>query len=267
MTFRILLAGMGFAAAVGIAPVVAQHEQHQPGAPASGSSAAQIAQCAQAQPVIARLVEASLKRIDDARLTNSPAAMRDAGDDLQSALIDVRTQLAPCATLQATGEGHTGPVMPNVQQAPAAPSGAPAMKPVSPAPGAPKPPTPAASGADAHVSHSTPAAPASRTPSSARPSSPAPSASHDAESHIGHAPSTAAKAAPLSASGRPTASAPPTNVADLKCSNAVDPRTVPRMLYQGRMYYFCTEASRAEFAKDPSKFVTPPPQSAPAHAH
>jgi YHS domain-containing protein len=39
------------------------------------------------------------------------------------------------------------------------------------------------------------------------------------------------------------------------------------MLYQGRMYYFCTEASRAEFAKDPSKFVTAPPQAAPAHAH
>jgi YHS domain-containing protein len=39
------------------------------------------------------------------------------------------------------------------------------------------------------------------------------------------------------------------------------------MLYQGRMYYFCTEASRAEFAKDPSKFVTAPPQAAPVHAH
>jgi YHS domain-containing protein len=47
----------------------------------------------------------------------------------------------------------------------------------------------------------------------------------------------------------------------------MDPKTAPRMLYQGRMYYFCAEASRAEFAKDPSKFVTAPPQAAPAHAH
>jgi YHS domain-containing protein len=53
----------------------------------------------------------------------------------------------------------------------------------------------------------------------------------------------------------------------LKCSNAVDQKTAPRMLYQGRMYYFCTEASRAEFAKDPARFVTAPPQATPAHAH
>jgi YHS domain-containing protein len=39
------------------------------------------------------------------------------------------------------------------------------------------------------------------------------------------------------------------------------------MLYQGRMYYFCTDASRAEFAKDPAKYVTAPAQAAPAHAH
>jgi len=70
-----------------------------------------------------------------------------------------------------------------------------------------------------------------------------------------------------SATARTSAAAPPTNIAELKCQNAADPRTAPRMLYQGRMYYFCTEASRAEFAKDPSKFVTAPPQAAPAHAH
>jgi YHS domain-containing protein len=56
-------------------------------------------------------------------------------------------------------------------------------------------------------------------------------------------------------------------MADLKCTNAVDQKTAPRMLHQGRMYYFCTEASRAEFAKDPAKHVTAPPAAAPAHAH
>ena len=69
------------------------------------------------------------------------------------------------------------------------------------------------------------------------------------------------------AASRASAPTPPVNIAELKCSNAVDPKTAPRMLYQGRMYYFCTEASRAEFAKDPAKFVTAPPQAAPAHAH
>jgi YHS domain-containing protein len=39
------------------------------------------------------------------------------------------------------------------------------------------------------------------------------------------------------------------------------------MLFQGRMYYFCTEASRAEFAKDPAKYATAAPAAAPAHGH
>jgi YHS domain-containing protein len=51
------------------------------------------------------------------------------------------------------------------------------------------------------------------------------------------------------------------------CRNQIDPQTAPRMLYQGRMYYFCTESDRAEFAKNPGKYVTAPPQKAPAHAH
>jgi YHS domain-containing protein len=53
----------------------------------------------------------------------------------------------------------------------------------------------------------------------------------------------------------------------LKCRNQVDPKTASRMLYQGRTFYFCTESDRAEFAKDPGKYVKAPAQSAPAHAH
>jgi YHS domain-containing protein len=55
----------------------------------------------------------------------------------------------------------------------------------------------------------------------------------------------------------------------LKCGNEVDVKTAPRVLLQGRTYYFCSEEDRAEFVKNPGKFgveasSTP---SVPAHAH
>jgi YHS domain-containing protein len=33
------------------------------------------------------------------------------------------------------------------------------------------------------------------------------------------------------------------------------------------MYYFCSEQDRAAFAKDPTKYVLPAGEAAPAHAH
>lgn len=297
----------GFLLSVGLAAVATvgnaaagQHEGHQVGAP---PSAAQVTECRQAQPVITELLNGALKRLEDARLTNSAAAMRDAADDVQAALVDMRTQFAPCSVMQAAAaEAPAGQAAPGAVETPAA-AGTRAIQ--------PSPATPVA--ATPHGEHAAPAAPAatSRTPAAtpARPSgSPqrpaAPSAA--ADSHAGHttpAPSTSASRAPaatparLSASPQPfaapaaadshagqatptasappvtpsasggSAAAPPTTIADLKCPSTVDARTAPRMLYQGRMYYFCTEASRAEFAKDPGKFVTAPPQAAPAHAH
>jgi YHS domain-containing protein len=187
----------GLAAAMTAGSVAAgQHEGHQAGTAAS-PSAAQVTDCRQAQPVVTGLLNAALKRLEDARLTNSAAAMRDAADDVQAALVDMRTQLAPCGEMQLASSA------------------------------------PAAS--DAHAGQATALA--------------------------------ASPSATTGAAARATASAPPTSIADLKCTNAVDQRTAPRMLYQGRMYYFCTEASRVEFAKDPARFVTAPPQAAPAHAH
>ena len=226
----VFLLSFGLAGIVTVASAAAgQHDGHQAGA---APSAAQVTECRQAQPVITQLLNAALKRLEDARLTNSAAAMRDAADDVQAALVDMRTQLAPCTVMQAAAEAPASPATSTSRQ----PAAAPARPPVSPQRStAPAP-------ADSHAGHTAPAAAASRTPAASAPPA-------------------------ASTSGGPTAAAPPTNIAELKCSNAVDPRTALRMLYQGRMYYFCTEASRAEFAKDPSKFVTAPPQATPAHAH
>ena len=265
MDTRAFVLSVSLTGMIGVADVASgQHEAHQAGGAAT-PSAAQVADCRQAQPVVAGLLSAALKRLEDARLTNNAAAMRDAADDVQAALVDMRTQLAPCSVMQAAAAANAGAAMPATPASPAVP--APATRMPATQPGAAAAP-PAA--ADPHAGHAAPAAPAastSRAPA-ARPSTPARPAPRASDAHAGHAmpPAAAPKAAPP-ASGRPSAAAPPTNIAELKCANAVDPKTAPRMLYQGRMYYFCTDASRAEFAKDPAKFVTAPPAAAPAHAH
>ena len=258
MVNRVFLLSIGLAAVAAVGNAAAgQHEGHQAGA---APSAAQVTECRQAQPVITGLLNAALKRLEDARLTNSAAAMRDAADDVQAALVDMRTQLEPCSVMPATAA-------PAAQAMPATPAPPAAARTPATQPG----PTGAApAAADPHAGHATPAAPASRTPaaSAAPPSAPARPAPPASDAHTGHAtPMAPAPSATPSAPARTSAAAPPTNIAELKCSSAVDQRTAPRMLYQGRMYYFCTEASRAEFAKDPAKFVTAPPQAAPAHAH
>lgn len=275
MDIRIFVLSFSLAGLIGIGSVAAgQHEGHSAGAVGT-PSAAQVTLCRQAQPVITGLLDAGLKRLEEARLTNSAAAMRDAADDVQAILIDARTQLAPCGEMQmATTTSQTSPVGASVtvpttpqmpaQRAPAAASPrAPAAQPRSTAPVA----------ADSHAAHVMPGVPARQTPAASsvsQPSaSPAPSAAPVAsDAHADHAGlSTPAPESVPAGAARATAVAPPTSIADLKCTEAPDPKTAPRMLYQGRMYYFCTEASRAEFAKDPAKYVTAPPQAAPAHAH
>jgi YHS domain-containing protein len=37
----------------------------------------------------------------------------------------------------------------------------------------------------------------------------------------------------------------------LSCSVKIDPRTAPSTSYEGKTYYFCSEADRGEFLKDP----------------
>jgi YHS domain-containing protein len=178
-----------------------------------------------------------LKRLEDARLTNSAAAMRDATDDLQAALLDIKTQLLPCSQLQvATANTMPGHIMP---------PGIDSATPVSP--------VSSGGGADPHAAHVIQAAPSGGATA-------VPEAAKGAVRARPLTPAATAEAAPVSAG-------PPTNIADLKCRTETDQKTAPRMLYQGRMYYFCSEQERAEFAKNPGRYVTSAPEAAPAHAH
>ena len=48
----------------------------------------------------------------------------------------------------------------------------------------------------------------------------------------------------------------------LSCSLQIDPRTAPSTSYEGKTYYFCSEADRIEFLKNPqmSLEMLPPKQ-------
>jgi ketosteroid isomerase-like protein len=98
--------------------------------------------CAQAQATIDQLLAAASARVESARLTNNTADMRAAVDGLQGLVRDVRTQLAPCASLKAD-DPHSGHAIAVRQPATAAPGAA------------------AATAADPHAAHgAAPAAPA-----------------------------------------------------------------------------------------------------------
>ncbi len=95
-----------------------------------------VAACVQSQQQAMLAADAANRRIELARQTNQAAAMRAAMDDLQSVLSAMRTELTPCATLQAAAAapvaqdtanmpGHTMPAAaPATQARPAAPSAA-----------------------------------------------------------------------------------------------------------------------------------------------
>ena len=273
MESRTFTVSLAIAAALSAAtPAAGQHDTHQAGT-GTAPSAAQVAECRQAQPVVSGLLDAALKRLDDARLTNSPAAMRDAADDLQAALVDMRSQLTPCRTMQtAPAEPHAADSMPT---APASPAGRPGT------PAAPeRAPVASPGNAAPHVGHATPEAsrrPSSRAPAAAppptRPSAAGTAGTATHDTHAGDstpAPSLApaVPTSPRSAMPLSTGRRPVTSLAQLKCERTVDPKTASRMLYQGRMYYFCSTEERAEFAKAPERFVTAvAPEPAPAHAH
>ena len=61
-----------------------------------------------------------------------------------------------------------------------------------------------------------------------------------------------------------TTANPATSIDALMCQTQVYAKTAPRMLHEGRMYYFCTEQDRAEFAKDPAKYLKAPAPQSPA---
>lgn len=98
------IATIVFGAVILFAPVAsAQHDGHQ--VPGVGTDACRV----EAVATIA-VVDAANRRIDSARQTNSPSAMRAAVDDLQAALTRIKLQLAPCAEGVPPGGGGVGVV-------------------------------------------------------------------------------------------------------------------------------------------------------------
>ena len=92
-----------------------QHEHAQAAVPSAQPAVGTIAQCATAQRAVVVTLDATAARLDAARQTNSPSAMRAAIDEVDSVLRDIRLKLAPCAALQApAADPHTGHVMPDM---------------------------------------------------------------------------------------------------------------------------------------------------------
>jgi YHS domain-containing protein len=110
-----------------VVPATAWAAQQQPGPQMAGVAQAAVTGCAQAHPMAERTIEMTNRRLEAARQANSPSAMRAAMDDLQAALRQLRTDIAPCAGLESLApDPHAGHVMPAAPQAPAAPPPAPA---------------------------------------------------------------------------------------------------------------------------------------------
>ena len=139
----------------GTAVTAAQHEGHvtagMPQTAGAGADAAQVSACVQSQEQVMVAADAANRRLDLARQSNQPAAMRAAMDDLQSVLSSMRTQLASCAHLKAAA--------------------APAAGATAPGPGAVGPAAPAGA-ADPHAGHVIPPPPPAATPAP-KPSTPA----------------------------------------------------------------------------------------------
>lgn len=213
-----------------------------------------VTACVQSQQQAMMAVDGANRRIELARQTNQPAAMRGAMDDLQLVLSSMRTQLAPCATLQAAAapaaQGMANMPGHNMVNKPAAtPSTAGATAPA------------AAPAADPHGGHVMPAAPQARparAPAAAaaaratpqRPAEPAAPQGHDMANMPGH------DMANMSTGASSPASAVdlPTGPEELACTTKVDPKTAPRAAYAGKTYYFCSIAERDRFVKDPAAY-------------
>lgn len=229
------------------APASARHVD----APVVGQ-AANLAQCAQVQPAVENIITASMTRLEAARQSNDPAQLRAAVDFLGTALRDIRTQLAPCAVPAAAADPHAGHVMPK-PEAPAAPPAKPGAA------------------ADPHAGHAKPAAKPA-PPASAKPSGTPAQPKAAADPHAGHEMPPARKPVPP----KIPATKPPAQAADPHAVHAapaeagkvrdpvnglmVDPARAPKTTYQGRTYYFSSEASLKQFLENPAKFAKAPGQ-------
>lgn len=114
----------------------AQHEGHQMPA-AAGAAPEAIATCRQTVQAVTAEIDASNARIEEARQSNNPAAMRAAIGDLQVALARMKEQLAECLQLGASTPVGGMAAMPGMDHSGMAmPSAAPPVQ-----PGAPTPPS------------------------------------------------------------------------------------------------------------------------------
>jgi copper resistance protein B len=205
----------------------AQHDAHQPG---SAPASAEMAQCARVQPVIDKIIAAAMARAESARLSNVPAEMRAATDHLESALRDIRIQLAPCSAAAGTMDSHGGHEMPVTQ-------------PPAQSPEATRKPTSAPAAADPHIGHTMPAKPARSEKPASKPTAEAPKP--DKDPHAGHAMSE-------------KTTEPAGKQMDPVNGLMVDPATAPKTTYQEQTYYFSSEESRKEFLANPAKFAKKP---------
>lgn len=215
----------------------------------------QVTACVQSQRQAMTLVETGHRRLELARQTNEPAALRAAMDDLQATLSAVKAELASCAQVAAVepaADPHAGHVMPMM---PAAGTGAQRPQPTPTAPRTATPPPPPtatpAPAADPHAAHVMPGAPpAPAQPGAARPAPPAATP----DPHAGMAMPNASSAP--AAKPAVAASTSPDMVEDPVSKTRVDPKTSLRVRYQGKMYYFRSDKERQEFIKNPGKYIS-----------
>lgn len=198
-------------------PSAAQEAGQQMAGMADASQTA-VADCARAQAQLLQTIDAANTRVEAARQSNSPAAMRAAMDDIQGALGSLRAQLAACRDLAKTpaADPHAGHVMPTMPQAP----GTPVMQPGSTttAAAAPGTKTPAV---DPHAGHTMTPAPTAKPPASTAkpPATTKPTTKPTTDPHAGHTMTTA-----------PTPKQPPTTTKPPATPKpAVDPHAGHKM--------------------------------------
>ena len=115
-TYHLQLAA-AFAIALFPGVAMAQHEGHQA---ADGQALPDAAQCARVQPVVDNIIAAATARLETARLSNNPTELRAAVEQFESALRDLRAQLAPCAAITAATSSQGAHSMPGMQPIPEA---------------------------------------------------------------------------------------------------------------------------------------------------
>jgi YHS domain-containing protein len=247
------------------ATAIAQIDSAQPTQTVAGS--ADMAQCAQAQAVVTSEIEAARARLEMARQTNSPAAMRAAVDALDGVLRAVRARLTPCTQMSASAAGPmAGHVMANSAPSPATAAAAPKQA---------APPAGQSMATMPGHNMATMPAPNAQKPTAAPPRAAAPTGQKQAAPPAGqsmaHMPGHTSANMPAAAAQKPstaptaaeapagheitTAANPAARLADLMCQPPVEPKTAPRATYKGKAYYFCSTADRDLFLKAPAEYL------------